>query len=103
MVCDGAKPNASIAGYLDAGNTRIEVPRYAFSNFDQKKTLYCYVEVRSGAATLKLESSYPAPQLEVFRRLLARVIWQGGCYEVVQEQHGAISENYHNMFGGIGL
>ena len=102
-VVDGTDYNAGNCGFIDMGTKRINVPRSCFANWKQKKTLYIYLQSGGSGISVKMESSYPAPTNNKFRRLLGRLIYRNGAYSVVQEQHGPIIENYHMMIGGLNV
>ncbi len=79
------------------GTTHRTVSRAAFSDWQQKKDLYVYLQ----GGSVKLDAYYPPPADNTFRKLLGRLIYRNGAYAVIQEQHGAIIENYHMVLGGL--
>ena len=89
MLCvfDGANPDAAGCGVVCRGTTAQTISRTTFADWKQEKDLYVYVE----GGSVKMESSYPTQASNVFRRLLARVIYRNGAYSVVQEQFGPIA------------
>jgi len=84
-----------MCGFIDMGSTRINVPRACFSDWDQKRTLYIYLQTGGRGVSVKMDTTYPRPQEGKLRRLLGRLIYKNGAYSVIQEQHGPIIENYH--------
>ena len=102
-VVDGADYSAGSCGFIDMGTSRVNVPRSAFSDWDRKTTLYCYLQTGGSGVSMKLESSYPHPTDGKLRHLLGRLIYRNGAYSVIQEQHGPINENYHMMLGGLSV
>ena len=102
-VVDGADYSAGSCGFIDMGTSRVNVPRSAFSDWDRKTTLYCYLQSGGSGVSMKLESSYPYPTDGKLRHLLGRLIYRNGAYSVIQEQHGPINENYHMMLGGLSV
>ncbi len=102
-IVDGADYEASSCGFIDMGTSRVNVPRCCFKDWQQKRSLYIYLESGGSGVTFKMESSYPTPTDSKLRRLIARLIYKNGAYSVIQEQHGPISENYHMMLGGLSV
>ena len=102
-IVDGADYEASNCGFIDMGTSRVNVPRCCFKDWQQKRSLYIYLESGGSGVAFKMESSYPTPTDSKLRRLIARLIYKNGAYSVIQEQHGPSSENYHMMLGGLSV
>ena len=102
---DGANPFNANCGFIDAGTTHVAVPSrfFSLSDIPDETDSYLYVDLdlATGGVTLELKKEYPAPADEHFRRLIARIVYVGGNYRLVQEQHGPIIENYHLVLAGL--
>lgn len=102
-VVDGADFGASSCGFLDMGTARISVPRKSFPDWEKKRNLVVYLESGGSGVSVKMEDSLPAPSDSLFRRLIGRLIYKGGAYALIQEQHGPVEENYHMILGDLNV